>query len=82
MKYESLNSPRIHFNWGFHDGQHDAERGTMRTYGKHLFCLPKHDPAYCDGYKAGHLEYRLAGKRNETSDAAWSDHRGISQEVA
>lgn len=81
MKAVSLDSPRVRFNWGFHDGTHDKSRKRNRTHitqGK-LFCLPQWDKAYCAGYAAGQACDISAG-RPDSSDAAWLTYQGEETE--
>lgn len=63
--------PRVRFNWGFHDAAHDARRGApARTEGTHMFALPAHDQAYCEGYRAGYAA-QTAGEDTSSSQPAW-----------
>lgn len=57
---------RIRFNWGFHDGSAEAERGQVRNVAGHF------DKPYATGYRAGVSAFRETGKRPESSDAAWA----------
>ena len=48
-------TPRVRFNNGYFDGLDDQTKGRrIRTYGQHLFCLPKWDSLYCQGYLDGY----------------------------
>lgn len=60
-------TPRIRFNWGFHDGTAEAERGSVRNVSSHF------DKAYAAGYDAGVAAFRETGTRPESSDAAWAN---------
>lgn len=57
-------SPRIRFNWGFHDGAAEAKRESLREVNAAF------DYAYAAGYHFG-ANYALEGKDIETSTAAW-----------
>lgn len=74
----SLSSPRVRFNWGFHDATADrthARKRDRRTIRQgDLFCLPLWDKAYCEGYAAG-WECDLSAGRPESSDAAWRENQ-------
>lgn len=74
----SLYSPRIRFNWGFHDAT--ADREAKRRNRQHvpqgtLFCLPKADKAYCAGYVSGQSA-DLSNGRPESSEPAWLEYKG------
>lgn len=63
MAASSLDTPRIRFNWGFHDGAHDVERGKpARTMGEHLFALPPGDDALSRAYRTGYQSGRNAAQ--------------------
>jgi hypothetical protein len=71
-----LTSARVHFNWGYHDGAHDALNGRRRDgipQGE-LFALPPADVAYCTGYRAG-LADAQDGRYEGDSTAAWQARR-------
>lgn len=53
--------PRIRFNWGFHDAQHDKATGVCRSWRQ----KGHFDKAYEAGYYAG------LQSSDTTSDAAW-----------
>ena len=78
-KNHSLNSPRVRFNWGFHDATHDRQTGFRDRRAipiGELFCLPVDSPlgrAYADGYAAGQ-RCDMSRGRPETSDAAWAEY--------
>lgn len=55
---------------------------SLATQAGALHLLKLDAPAYCDGYKAGQLDFRVTGVRNESSDKAWNESRGINEEVA
>lgn len=77
----TLSSPRIRFNWGFHDATADKLRKRNRIdipQGK-LFCLPRHDKPYCAGYFAGQRADISQGKP-ESSEPAWREHKGEIEE--
>ena len=64
--------PRIHFNWGYHDGAGDVRNGRVRLgipTGE-LFALPAANRAYCSGYHAGVNDARDGGYAQD-STAAW-----------
>lgn len=74
MKNDS-SSPRIRFNWGFHDGAHDKNRGIDRrniAQGE-LHCLPKWD----DIYNAGYMHGQSADMQRvpDTSEPAWKAYK-------
>jgi hypothetical protein len=62
-KSETLDSPRVRFNWGFHDAQHDAERGMPRARGR--------GREYAAGYTHGFAAWDVWPVRIETSEPAW-----------
>lgn len=65
----SLDSPRVRFNWGFHDATCDVSRGRrVRDVSGH-FCRP-----YAAGYLAGLQAMVGASERPETSEPAWLAH--------
>ena len=58
--------PRVRFNWGFHDAQHDATEGRpARDMTRHF------DRFYVAGYTEGTAEYKQTKARNESSEPAW-----------
>ncbi|TBR71607.1 MAG: hypothetical protein EPN64_19290 [Burkholderiaceae bacterium] len=63
-------SPRVRFNWGFHDGTHDAERGHVPEWRPEAH----HDAVYVAGYFGGKDAYRRLGARPQTSDESWAIH--------
>lgn len=76
-KTETLDSPRIRFNWGFWDARADKEAGRRdrrEIQGGELFALPcdgsNQTRAYRDGYVAGRKE---SFAKEATSDEAWKD---------
>ena len=66
-KLTDLDAPRIRFNWGFHDGTHDAVTDYQRKADT-LDCQPQ---AYQAGYAAGQAEVKRTGTRPDDSGAAW-----------
>jgi hypothetical protein len=60
-------SPRIQFNWGFHDGAHDAVTEFTRTAG----FINRH---YEVGYLAGKAEVNSTGTRPDDSGKAWQSY--------
>lgn len=60
--------PRVRFNWGFHDGSADAERGRDPQWKPEAH----HDPRYVAGYYFGRDAYRRHGARPESSDEGWA----------
>lgn len=79
MKHLTLDSPRVRFNWGFHDATHDREMGRRdRRYrcAGTLFCLPQGKDAASKAYRAGYEAGRQADVSNgrpESSESAWLD---------
>lgn len=69
----SLRSPRVRFNWGFHDGTGDAQlqRNRSTIPQGELFCLPEHDPVYSQAYQIGQAEFARLGSRPEDSIQGW-----------
>jgi hypothetical protein len=73
-------SPRISFNWGFHDAQWEAERQMPRIvvqYGDQSTKQVSHtfDHYYATGYAAGIDAYKRIGTRLQTSEPAWEAYR-------
>lgn len=68
---ETLDAPRIRFNWGFHAGVAAQQTGqrepweSIRRDGSHPF-----DKHYDAGFRAGRDAVKL-GAATDTSDAAW-----------
>lgn len=60
--------PRVRFNWGFHDGSADAERGRDPQWKPEAH----HDAVYVAGYYGGRDAYRHHGVRPESSDEGWA----------
>ena len=57
--------PRIRFNWGYHDGAHEAQnRMWDRSLKSHF------DKIYIQGYQAGRSDF-LNGIYNQDSTEAW-----------
>lgn len=68
----SLDSPRIRFNWGFHDG---AANHAGRSYTDAAEFARKHfDREYARGYLAG-FEAAQRGESTESSEPAWKARR-------
>ena len=65
----SLNSPRVRFNWGFHDATCDISRGRQARDVSGHFCRP-----YAAGYLAGVQAMIGRTERPETSGPAWLAH--------
>jgi len=63
--FHDLCAPRIRFNWGFHDGTAEAQRGSLRDVTFHF------DKVYAEGYRAGIEAFCATGTRPESSEAAW-----------
>jgi hypothetical protein len=62
-------SPRVRFNWGFHDAQGAAERNSpKRDVSTHF------DRDYARGYLAGLAAWELSPVRAESSEPAWQAH--------
>lgn len=69
----TLDSPRVRFNWGFHDATCDISRGRkVRDVAGH-FSRP-----YAAGYLAGVRAMDGAAERPETSEPAWLAHVAAS----
>lgn len=69
---DSPRSPRRRFNSGFHDGTLDASWArNARDVSTH------YDPMYAVGYKAGHANFTVTGKRAPTSDGAWFEYQAM-----
>lgn len=82
MKTRSLKSPRIQFNFGFHDGTQSKEmnwpdRRAITSFGKRFAPLPagREYADYRAGYSAGR-ETDISNGRPETSDLAWKQYKG------
>lgn len=71
MSTTSQFPPRVRFNWGFHDAQHDMSEGRTPRDVIHHF-----DKPYAAGYMSGIVEYRETGVRNASSGAAWAIYQG------
>lgn len=74
-KNSLLDSPRVRFNWGYHDAVADVSRARVRhdvVAGRHF------DKAYAAGYRAGWSEASTEGFVHGTSDAAWNAHKGAA----
>jgi hypothetical protein len=74
-----LDSDRLRFNWGFHDGASEHERGHKRPEGwekKHF------DPVYVDGHRRGRGA-AARGEPRESSQPAWeaSGRKGMELNV-
>lgn len=82
----TLESPRLHFNWGFHDAASDVKsKRPKRQVGKGNppskpgpYPLNPADPAYAAGYMAG-WDTASAGKPTDSSDAAWQGWKGKNE---
>jgi hypothetical protein len=71
-------TPRVRFNWGFHDGANAEKRGTVMPWestGNHF------DPIYQAGVKYGR-HYQQLGIYNEDSDIAWARYEKAEQRDA
>jgi hypothetical protein len=62
-----LDSPRVRFNWGFHDATAEAARGRVRDVSRHF------DRTYAAGYAAGVRAMQGTTARPESSDSAWAE---------
>jgi hypothetical protein len=70
---DSLNTPRIRFNWGYHDGAFAKERGLLGN--GHVADMSAHkDRIYAAGVSAGRADVEH-GEYRENSDSAWSAYR-------
>lgn len=66
---DTLNSPRIRFNWGFHAATDDVVRGrAAKDMSDHF------DRSYAAGYLAGQLHMASATERPDSSESAWLVH--------
>jgi hypothetical protein len=65
----SLDSPRVRFNWGFHDATADEAAGRPARDMSGHSCRP-----YAAGYLAGLQAMVGASERPETSEPAWLAH--------
>ena len=64
----SLDSPRIRFNWGFHDAAADVRYGRAVRDVSHHSCL-----AYAAGYVKG-VAAAQVGEPTDSSEPAWLAH--------
>ena len=65
----TLDSPRVRFNWGFHNATDDVSRGRrVRDVSGHS-CR-----TYAAGYLAGLQAMAETSERPETSEPAWLAH--------
>ena len=73
-------SPRIRFNWGYHDGAGDvANRREIKVYGRtsRMTGKPwKPDKIYLQGYEYG-VEDARNGVYTGNSDAAWKSRTSL-----
>ena len=60
---------RVRFNWGFHDGTHDASRGQATQQNGHF------DGVYAAAYRLGVASFDELKIRPETSDDAWRQYQ-------
>jgi len=73
-----LNTPRIKFNWGYHDGATEHERGRGRLVTNDTKMTPgktisrKAQPFYAQGYEAGR-DASIRGEYYNNSEDAWQD---------
>ena len=67
-----LESPRVRFNWGYHDGASDFLNRRRRKW---LNGHP-HDKTYGQGYDYGY-EDALRGEYSESSEAAWKSRTSL-----
>jgi hypothetical protein len=65
----SLDSPRIRFNWGYHDGADEFARGCRRDVRVGGGIVK----AYVDGYAAGVADAR-GGTYAGDSETAWTEY--------
>lgn len=73
-KATGLEADRIRFNWGFHDGAGEQERGVgLRNMDLHF------DPTYADGYRRG-VEYASQGLKHDDSAQAWQESGRVGSE--
>jgi hypothetical protein len=64
-------SPRIRFNWGYHDGANEAKRERIRNVAGH------YDKVYAQGYRYG-VEDQTAGVYQGNSDKAWTERASLN----
>ena len=81
-KAESLDSPRLRFNGGYHDGADNAETGARRIDGRHRFNIEDahFDHAYALGFVAGWDDMRR-GDYSGNSDAAWKAFKATGKKI-
>ena len=82
---ETLNSPRLHFNTGYHCAIADSERGKPRNLilkgeGNMRTVSRAFNPHFFDGYKKG-LEHFGKGMQLETSAPAWKEFQAEKKAV-
>lgn len=71
-------TPRMRFNWGYHDAAHDHNRGRIRLIVNRIpdgenptrYVLAQYDPDYTQGYIEGESD-ALGGIYAENSEQAW-----------
>lgn len=69
-------SPRVRFNWGYHDAGGDAKRGTCRALsmlGQQTVTQvsAEYDVAYYYGYQEGLRDFAKLGRALDSSEPAW-----------
>jgi hypothetical protein len=79
-KDDTLDSPRIRFNWGFHDATFETRHSCRRSlvdYGPHdeFHVSRSFNEWYYFGYSAG-LAVSKDTQRPETSEPAWIEFLG------
>jgi hypothetical protein len=68
----SLDSPRVRFNWGYHDGASDAQHKRPIREPNIKGWPAALNRAYRQGYEAGVRDVREA-RYSGNSDAAWRE---------
>ena len=73
VKATDLQTNRIRFNWGYHDGASDQFNGRGHRMEERLgaeWTEKHHDPVYVDGYLNGKVDART-GRYFDDSSSAW-----------
>ena len=73
MRHKSssaLESPRVRFNWGYHDGALEASWGKVRSMSRHF------DKIYAQGYEFGVEDFH-EGKDTSNSNDAWKSRTSL-----
>jgi len=65
---KTKTTPRIRFNWGYHNG---ANGFNLKNAG---YLYTHFDKTYLKGWQLGHRD-KAAGNYNENSSAAWKESK-------